>query len=174
MKIILVTLLALFIGYELFIKNAFGFRSVVEKHLTGFEHKLYGALVSIVIPLVLLLVFRETHVYTVRNLDNLLIVLSIFVSILFGIMDDLSSKESTNIQREQLRDSTLSSAIFIATECLISLILSFGLMTAYPSDLDIDMVFKVVNLINFYLVFSILINTLLILNRFSKLIRSKA
>ena len=166
-------ILALFIVYEFAIKDAFGLRSVIKKHLFGFEYKIYGALISVVVPLLLLFLFRETHVYTARNLDNLLIILSIFVSILFRIMGDLSSKEIAGADGEALKDVTLSNTIFITVECLISMILTFGLMSAYPQDSDIDLIFKVVNLFNFYLVFSILINTLMILKRFSKLIRNK-
>lgn len=172
MKITALILLGVFIIYELFIKDAFGFKKIMVKHLGGFDNRIYGALISTVIPLLLLLLFRETHVYTARNLDNLLIVLSIFVSILFGIMGDLSGKEIKSTEGAILKDITLSNAIFIATECLISMILTFGLMTSYAYDNEIDLLFKVVNSINFYLVFSIFINTLMILKRFSKLIRN--
>ncbi len=168
MSKIVLALLFLFLVYEVILKDNFGIRKVVRNHFESLERGIYSILVTLVFPIALLIVFRESHVYTVRNLENLLIVLSIFVSVLFGIMGDISSKDTENIE---LKDMTLSSAIFIIIECLISMILTFGLMTSYTIDSDLDVVFKILNSINFYLVFSILINTMVILKRFSKLIR---
>lgn len=172
MYVFIAILLGVFIVYEIAFKDAFGIRHAVINHFKNGGHGLYGIVVSLVLPITFLYLFKETHVYTANNLDNLLIVLSIFVSILFGIMGDISGKEMPTQDGEELKKLTLSSAIFISTECLISMILTFGLMTAYPSDVQIDTVFKVLNLFNFYLVFSILINTLMILQRFGKLIRN--
>lgn len=70
MKIIIFGLILIFLAYELFIKDAFGFKRVFVNHLIGFDHKIYGALISVVIPFLLLLLFRETHVHTARNLEN--------------------------------------------------------------------------------------------------------
>lgn len=173
MYVIICTLLLLFLVYEIGVKDAFGIKSSFVNHFTHHEVNIYSSTASLVLPIVLLYLFKETHVYTAQNLDNLLIVLSILVSVLFGIMGDISGKEIKGDEAESLRQVTLSSAIFISTECLLSMILTFGLMTAYPIDAEIDTVFKVLNSINFYLVFSIFINTLLILQRFSKLIRNK-
>lgn len=50
MKIIIFGLILIFLAYELFIKDAFGFKRVFVNHLTGFDHKIYGALISVVIP----------------------------------------------------------------------------------------------------------------------------
>ncbi len=171
MELIIVGLIVLFLVYEIFLKDAFGLRNIFVDHFKSFERKAYSFIITVFLPLLLLILFRETHVYTARNLDNLLIVLSIFVSILFGIMGDLSGQKSSNTEIESMRQSTLSNSIYIATQCLISMILTFGLMTAYDVDSELDMIFKVVNLVNFYLVFSILINTLMILKRFAKVIR---
>lgn len=173
MKMVLYIAVGLLLLYELIIKDAFGFRTVFVTHYFGFENKFYGAAVSMLLPYVLLMFFKDTHVYTARNLDNLLIMLSIFVSVLFGIMGDLSGNKMDDAADESLRQLTLTNAIFIATQCLLSMILTFGLMNAYVSDSDIDSVFRLVNLVNFYLVFSIFINTLMILKRFARLIRDR-
>lgn len=173
MKMIIYVVVGLLLLYELMIKDAFGFRTVVVNHFFGFDNKIYGAAVSMLLPYVLLMFFKDTHVYTSRNLDNLLIMLSIFVSVLFGIMGDLSGNKMDDDEAESLRQLTLTNAIFVATQCIFSMILTFGLMNAYVSDSDIDNVFKLVNLVNFYMVFSILINTLLILKRFARLIRDR-
>lgn len=165
---VLGVILVLFVVYEFIFKDAFGIKGVILNHFRSFEHQLYSSVVTIVLPFILLLIFKESHVYTVRNLENLLIVLSIFVSILFGIMGDISTR---SIEHEALRQDTLTSAIYISTMCLLSMILTFGLMTSYTVESNLDVYFKVFNSINFYFVFSILINTLLILKKFSKLIR---
>ena len=45
MKIIILGIILIFLAYELFIKDAFGFKRVFVNHLIGFDHKIYGALI---------------------------------------------------------------------------------------------------------------------------------
>lgn len=172
MRIIGITLLVAFVVYELWLgkKAHMGIFTSFIDHFDSFNNQTPSILINLLLPLAFVLLLRESHVYTVDNMENLLVVLSIFVMIVFGILGDLSAREPEGEKMIELKKHTLSNTIYIATFCLLSMVITFSLMSSYTVESKLDVYFKVFNIINYYMVFSIIINTLMLLKRFATLV----
>lgn len=172
MRVVGILLIVAFVVYEIKLgaKSSVGIHGTFSDHFRTFNKKLPSLFINIFVPLGFVLILRESHVYTVENLENLLVVLSIFVMIVFGILGDISGREVNTEESKMLKGETISNTIYIATFCLISMVITFSLMTSYTRESELDIFFKIFNMINFYLVFSIIINTLMLLKRFATLV----
>ena len=101
-------------------------------------------------------------------INNINIVLSIFVSMLFAIMSILNGYEKSNkTQYLKVFDETNNTIVFETILCIVVLILSF--IVLFIDNFENNILLVIISIIIYYLMFTIILHIFIIIKRMKSL-----
>jgi len=151
--------------------NFFDIRSIFKHHFSIFNRNLFQLFVFYFIPL--LLAFGTLGIKTIDKyiINNVNIVLAIFISMFFAMISILystSSKENvTDEKRKKLLHETINTILFECVLSIILLVISF--IVLFIDDYNLSWPIVIVSLIIYYLLFVIILNVFIVIKRIKKL-----
>lgn len=152
--------------------NFFDVRSIFTQQFAMFKNCKGQIIVFYIVPLILAIGIVRIRLIDKDIINNINIVLSIFVSMLFAMLSILSGYEkNNNTQFSKVLDETNNTIIFETVLCIIILILSFIVLFINNFEYSISLI--IISLIIYYLMFTIILHIFIIIKRMKSLYDNK-
>jgi len=169
----LISGLALLFGFTRKNNNFFDFRKVFKEHFGIFGKNGVQIFIFFVVPLFLAVGIVKIKMIDKDIINNMNIVLSIFLSMLFAMLSILCSfspKESGRTKNDnynKLLKETFSTILFECVLCVFLLVLSF--VELFVDDFCVSWQLFVASIIIYYLVLVVLMNIFVIIKRVKRM-----
>lgn len=124
-----------------------------------------------IVPLILAYAITKNKYIDKSIVDNIIIMLSIIISMLFAMLSIISGYSKTNAKYVKVLDETNNSIMFQSVLCVITLVISFAQF--FVDDYNNDIIVKIVSFVLYYLIFVIILNTFIILKRMKSLYNNR-
>ena len=155
--------------------NFFDIRGIVKDQFKIFHGLKTQLFVFYGVPF--LLAFATVRIKRIDEtiLDNIIIVLSIFLSMLFAMLSIVGSQNNNkNEKRKILIDQTFNSIMFESVLCIVSLIISFSCFFTTTVEGSNDTIVKwIISTILYYLIYTTILNTFIVIKRIKILFENR-
>lgn len=147
--------------------NFFDIRNIFVEQFKMFANAKGQVVVFYVVPLILAYAVMKNKNIDKDIVDNIIIVLSIIISMLFAMLSIINGYQKTNPKYVKVLDETNNSIMFQSVLCVITLVISFAQF--FTDNYNSEIITKIVSFILYYLIFVIILNTFIILKRMKSL-----
>lgn len=151
--------------------NFFDVRKVFENHFSIFRDAKGQFFVFYGTPLLLAFGIANYKLMDIKIIDNIVIVLSIIISMLFAVMSVLTSFKGKDEHYTVVLKETFNAVIFEAILCILSLLLSFSVL--FVGEIETVWINYIFSLVIYYLIFTIVLNIFLVIKRIKKLFENQ-
>ncbi|MBQ3307035.1 MAG: hypothetical protein IJG68_02455 [Bacilli bacterium] len=165
--LVLVVLGLLFMLFSFSVKlgNFVDIRDIIKKHLSFFKSNKLQFISIYIVTIVFSLYIGTIHTINKELLDNMIIILSILISMFFAVLSILCSIDSKNKNDiyKQLLNETYTSTVFEIIICIVLLLISFAALfmgKGFNTIIDI-----IASDIIYYLTFVLILNIFVIIKR---------
>ena len=147
--------------------NFFDIRNIILDQFKMFSDARGQIIVFYGAPLLLAIAVLKCKCINKEIVDNVVIVLSIIISMLFAMLSILNGYQNNDKDYVELLEQTYSAILFQCVVCVISLIISFA--QYFVDNYNSDILLKVVSFVLYYLIFVMILNIFVILKRMKAL-----
>lgn len=151
--------------------NFFDVRTVFVQQFEMFKNCKGQLVVFYVVPLLLAAGSVATKCIEKDMINNIIIVISIFISMIFAMLSILGGYNNKNPNYVKTLNETHNTIIFECVLCIIVLILSF--VTLFIDEYDYNKSLLIVSGTIYYLMFTIVLHVLVIIKRMKALFDNK-
>lgn len=166
-------LLFMLLTFSVKLGNFVDIRDIIKKHLSFFKNNKLQFISMYIVPIILSVYIGTIHTINKELVDNLIIILSILISMFFAILSILCSIDSKNKNDiyKQLLNETYTSTVFEIIICIFLLLISFAALfigKGFNEIIDI-----IVSDIIYYLTFVLILNIFVIIKRIEAIFQSR-
>lgn len=152
--------------------NFFDFKAIVIQQFAIFKNCKGQIFVFYIVPLILAIGVVKIKLVDKDIINNINIVLSIFISMLFAMLSIVNGYEKKNRELyAKLLDETNNTIIFEIILCIIILLLSFAVL--FIDNFANSIPLLITSLILYYLMFTIILHVFIIIKRMKNLYDNK-
>lgn len=151
--------------------NFFDIRNIFLEQFKMFANAKGQIIVFYVVPAILAYAVMKNKHIDKGIIDNIIIVLSIIISMLFAMLSIINGYQKTDSKYVEVLDETNNSIMFQAVLCVITLIISF--VQFFIDNYNGEIITKIISFVLYYLIFVIILNTFIILKRMKALYDNK-
>lgn len=154
--------------------NYIGLNKVIGEHLKLFRNSKKQYVVFYILPLIMSIGITCLYSASKDMYENLMVVVSIFISMLLAIMGIITAKDYSKYEGKQLKrikevlNETNNAIVFCVFICILILVVS--LIMVIIETLCTEIINGIISAVLFYLVQVLLLNILLVVKRMSKLV----
>ena len=163
--LVVLGLLFMLLSFSVKLGNFVDIRDIIKKHLSFFRSNKLQFISIYTVPIIFSLYIGTIHTINKELLDNLIIILSILISMFFAVLSILCSIDSKNKNDiyKQLLNETYTSTVFEIIICIVLLLISFAaLFMGKGFNKIID---TIASDIIYYLTFVLILNIFVIIKR---------
>ena len=166
-------LLFTMLTFSLKLGNFVDISGIIKKHLSFFKNNKMQFISIYIVPIIISIYIGTIHTINKELVDNLIIILSILISMFFAILSILCSIDSKNKNEiyKQLLNETYTSTVFEIIICIFLLLVSLAaLFIGKGFNELIDMIASIVI---YYLTFVLILNIFVIIKRIEAIFQSR-
>lgn len=147
--------------------NFFDIRNIFLEQFRIFDKTKSQIIVFYIVPAILAYAVTRTKCIDKDIIDNIIIVLSIMLSMLFAMLSIINGYQRNDSKYVKVLDETNNSIMFQSVLCVVTLIISFAQF--FVDTYDGEKTIIIVSFVLYYLMFVIILNTFIILKRMKAL-----
>lgn len=148
--------------------NFFDVRPIFRQQFSMFRNCKGQIVIFYIVPLIIAIGIVRIRLIDKDIINNINIVLSIFVSMLFAIMSILNGYEKSNKKQcLKVLDETNNTIVFETILCIVILILSF--IVLFIDNFEKNILLVIVSVIIYYLMFTVILHIFIIIKRMKSL-----
>lgn len=147
--------------------NFFDIRNIFLEQFKMFNNAKSQIIVFYIVPVILAYAVTKNKYIDKEITDNIIIVLSIMLSMLFAILSIINGYQKKDSKYIKVLDETNNSIMFQSVLCVITLIISFAQF--FVDSYSGEKIIIIVSFVLYYLMFVIILNTFIILKRMKAL-----
>ena len=151
--------------------NFFDIRDIINKHFMMFSEAKGQIFVFYGTPLILAIAVLKCNCINNDIIDNIIIILSIIISMLFAMLSILSNYPNKDDLYEKTLEETYNTILFQCVVCVLSLIISFAQYFIENDSPEIYLI--VISFVLYYMIFVLIMNIFLILKRMKALFENR-
>lgn len=147
--------------------NFFDIRRIVIEHFEMFSNAKGQIVVFYGTPLLLAIAVLKNNCINKDIIDNIVIMLSIIIAMLFAMLSILNSYQNKDSEYVKVLEETYNTILFQCIICVLTLIISFS--QYFVDNYDSELVLKIVSFLLYYMIFVLIMNIFIILKRMKAL-----
>lgn len=163
--LVVLGLIFMLITFSVKLGNFVDIRDIIKKHLSFFKNNKLQFISIYIVPIILSVYIGTIHTINKELLNNLIIILSILISMFFAVLSILCSIDSKNKNDtyKQLLNETYISTVFEIIVCIFLLLLSFAAL--FMGKGFNELIDTIASDIIYYLTFILILNIFVIIKR---------
>lgn len=166
-------LLFMLLTFSVKLGNFVDIRNIITKHLSFFKNNKLQFISIYIVPIILSIYIGTIHTINKALLDNLIIILSILISMFFAVLSILCSIDTKNKNDDynQLLNETYTSTVFEIIICIFLLLISFAAL--FMGKGFNELIDTLASDIIYYLTFVLILNIFVILKRIEAIFQAR-
>lgn len=166
-------LLFMLLTFSVKLGNFVDIRNIITKHLSFFKNNKLQFISIYIVPIILSIYIGTIHIINKALLDNLIIILSILISMFFAVLSILCSIDTKNKNDDynQLLNETYTSTVFEIIICIFLLLISFAAL--FMGKGFNELIDTIASDIIYYLTFILILNIFVILKRIEAIFQAR-
>ncbi len=171
--LVVLGLLFMLITFSVKLGNFVNIRDIIKKHLSFFKNNKLQFISIYIVPIILSVYMGTIHLINKELLNNLIIILSILISMFFAVLTILCSidiKNKNDVYKELLNE-TYTSTVFEIIICIFLLLISFAAL--FMGKGFNELIDTIASDTIYYLTFILILNIFVIIKRIEVIFQSR-
>ncbi len=151
--------------------NFLDVRDIVAEQFKMLANSKWQFIVFYVTPLLLALAVRNYALVDATIVGNIVVVLSLLISMLFGCLSVLSAFPKKDEKYTKVLRQTVNTIAFECVFCILALLLSFVVL--FIGELESNMISQIISVLVYYFIFAVFLNLFIVIKRLKRLFDKK-